>query len=45
MYENDLSGIIIGCGMRVHTALGVGSLESAFTFDRKQYEAELCKTN
>ncbi|MBE9216137.1 MAG: GxxExxY protein [Richelia sp. RM2_1_2] len=30
MYENDLSGIIIGCAMRVHTALGAGLLESAY---------------
>ncbi|MGF1672805.1 MAG: hypothetical protein ACFCUV_03865 [Rivularia sp. (in: cyanobacteria)] len=27
MYENDLSGIIIGCAMQVHTALGAGLLE------------------
>ncbi|BAY17338.1 hypothetical protein NIES2109_13320 [Nostoc sp. HK-01] len=30
MDENDLSGMIIGCGMRVHTALGPGLLESAY---------------
>jgi GxxExxY protein len=30
MDENDLSGLIIGCGMRVHTALGPGLLESAY---------------
>ncbi len=30
MDENDLSGVIIGCGMRVHTALGPGLLESAY---------------
>ncbi|MBD2446547.1 GxxExxY protein [Nostoc sp. FACHB-152] len=30
MNENDLSGVIIGCGMRVHTALGPGLLESAY---------------
>ena len=30
MDENDLSGIIIGCAMRVHTALGAGLLESAY---------------
>lgn len=30
MYENDLSGVIIGCAMRVHTALGPGLLESAY---------------
>jgi GxxExxY protein len=30
MDENDLSGAIIGCGMRVHTALGPGLLESAY---------------
>jgi GxxExxY protein len=30
MDENNLSGVIIGCGMRVHTALGPGLLESAY---------------
>ncbi|MBW4634155.1 MAG: GxxExxY protein [Iphinoe sp. HA4291-MV1] len=30
MDESDLSGVIIGCGMRVHTALGPGLLESAY---------------
>ncbi|MEL6458019.1 MAG: GxxExxY protein [Cyanobacteria bacterium J06621_15] len=30
MHENDLSGVIIGCAMRVHTALGAGLLESAY---------------
>ena len=30
MTENELSGIIIGCAMRVHTALGAGLLESAY---------------
>ncbi|MEA5513827.1 GxxExxY protein [Nodularia sp. UHCC 0506] len=30
MDENDLSGAIIGCGMRVHTALEPGLLESAY---------------
>ena len=30
MDENDLSGVIIGCGMRVHTALVPGLLESAY---------------
>jgi hypothetical protein len=30
MDENNLSGVIIGYGMRVHTALGLGLLESAY---------------
>lgn len=30
MYENDLSQIIIGCAIKVHTALGPGLLESAY---------------
>jgi GxxExxY protein len=30
MDENSLCGMIIGCGMRVHTALGPGLLESAY---------------
>jgi GxxExxY protein len=30
MRENELSGVIIGCAMRVHTALGPGLLESAY---------------
>jgi GxxExxY protein len=30
MTENELSGVIIGCAMRVHTALGAGLLESAY---------------
>ncbi|AFY99958.1 GxxExxY protein [Calothrix sp. PCC 6303] len=28
--ENELSGMIIGCGMRVHSSLGAGLLESAY---------------
>jgi GxxExxY protein len=28
--ENELSGMIIGCAMRVHSALGSGLLESAY---------------
>jgi len=30
MRENELAGVIIGCGMRVHTALGPGLLESVY---------------
>ena len=30
MTENDLSSIIIGCGIEVHSALGPGLLESAY---------------
>ena len=30
MTENDLSRIVIGCGIKVHTALGPGLLESAY---------------
>ena len=30
MRENEISGIIIGCAMKVHTALGPGLLESAY---------------
>ena len=30
MVENDLSQIIIGCAIKVHTALGPGLLESAY---------------
>ncbi|MHC5742449.1 MAG: GxxExxY protein [Nostoc sp.] len=30
MRENELSGVIIGYAMRVHTALGPGLLESAY---------------
>ncbi|MBN3946646.1 MAG: GxxExxY protein [Nostoc sp. NMS7] len=30
MRENELSEVIIGCAMRVHTALGLGLLESAY---------------
>ncbi|MHC5728148.1 MAG: GxxExxY protein [Nostoc sp.] len=30
MRENELSGVIIRCAMRVHTALGPGLLESAY---------------
>ncbi|MBI3518571.1 MAG: GxxExxY protein [Bacteroidetes bacterium] len=30
MIENDLSQIIIGCAIKVHTALGPGLLESAY---------------
>ena len=30
MHENELSKIIIGCAMKVHTKLGPGLLESAY---------------
>ncbi|MES2765093.1 MAG: GxxExxY protein [Bacteroidota bacterium] len=30
MSENEISNIVIGCAMKVHTALGVGLLESAY---------------
>ncbi len=30
MIENDISQIIIGCAIKVHTALGPGLLESAY---------------
>jgi GxxExxY protein len=30
MRESELTGVIIGCAMRVHTALGPGLLESAY---------------
>jgi len=30
MTENELSKIIIGCGIKVHSALGPGLLESAY---------------
>ncbi len=30
MRENEVSGVVIGCAMRVHTALGPGLLESAY---------------
>lgn len=30
MRENEISGLIIGCAMKVHTALGPGLLESAY---------------
>lgn len=30
MNENELSNILIGCGMKVHSALGPGLLESAY---------------
>ena len=30
MIENDLSQLIIGCAIKVHTALGPGLLESAY---------------
>jgi hypothetical protein len=31
MRENELSKIVIGCGLKVHSALGPGLLESAYT--------------
>ncbi len=30
MTENELSNVVIGCAMRVHSALGPGLLESAY---------------
>lgn len=30
MKDNDITGIIIGCAIKVHTALGPGLLESAY---------------
>ena len=30
MRESELTGVIIGCAMRVHTTLGPGLLESAY---------------
>ena len=30
MRENELTGVVIGCAMKVHTALGPGLLESAY---------------
>lgn len=30
MKESELTGVIIGCAMKVHTALGPGLLESAY---------------
>ena len=30
MRENEISAVIIGCAMKVHTALGPGLLESAY---------------
>ena len=30
MTENELSHLVVGCAMRVHTALGPGLLESAY---------------
>jgi GxxExxY protein len=30
MRENEVTGVIIGCAMKVHTALGPGLLESAY---------------
>ena len=30
MTENELSNIVIGCGLRVHSALGPGLLESSY---------------
>ncbi|MBW4668835.1 MAG: GxxExxY protein [Cyanomargarita calcarea GSE-NOS-MK-12-04C] len=44
MDENDLSGVIIGCGMRVHTALGPGLLESAYE-ECLYYELKMKKLN
>ena len=44
MTENELSKIIIGCAMNVHTTLGPGLLESAYeecTF----YEIKKCGLN
>ncbi|MDX6557208.1 MAG: hypothetical protein QOF72_257 [Blastocatellia bacterium] len=30
MTENELSRLVVGCAMRVHSALGPGLLESAY---------------
>ena len=30
MTENELSHLVVGCAMRVHSALGPGLLESAY---------------
>ena len=30
MTENELSHLVVGCAMKVHTALGPGLLESAY---------------